>query len=71
MSLQGKGKGMPRVANPRTKFPVKCTLNPATKFKGHAHSARQLELRRIPYGQVRSCEIARLILFTVLNTKYG
>ena len=40
MSLQGKGKGMPRVANARRKFPVKCTLNPATKFKGHAHSAR-------------------------------
>jgi len=44
MSLQGKGKGTPRenprVANARTKFPSKCTLNPATKFKGHAHSAR-------------------------------
>ena len=39
MSLQGKGKGTPRGANARTKVPAKCTLNPATKFKGRAHSA--------------------------------
>ena len=71
MSLQENGKGTPRGPNACKKFPSKCTLNPATKFKGHAHSARPVgakvySLWASPYLRNSSFNL----IFSVLNTKY-